>query len=131
MAPHRLTSLFLLNFFSSTEARSPDEVLGVQDHHPRELHFGVDGAHPAAVQAHLPGRRRPAVPGADQDDPPLDPPADREGQVQTVRQGKRGSFLFVISSVSHHQCTKISPFFGTVLLTLTLNLSFSLYHFAY
>lgn len=63
-------------------------MLGVQDHRPRQLHLGADGANPAAVQADLSGRRRAAVPGADQDDPPLDPPANREGQVQTVREGE-------------------------------------------
>lgn len=73
-------------------------MLGVQNHRPRQLHLGADGTNSAAVQTDLPRRRRKTVPGADQDDPPLDPPANREGKVQTVREGK--SFLPLLTVLS-------------------------------
>lgn len=81
--------------FEITEKRSADEVLRLPVDCAPELHSDREREGPAGLQAHLPGRGHPAVPGADHHAPPLGASQAGEGQVQAVRKGR------VTSSTTH------------------------------
>lgn len=53
---------------------------------PRRLPHGLHRGPEFRLQAELPGRRGPPVPGAKGHEPPLGPPALAEGQVHQLRQ---------------------------------------------
>jgi len=79
-----------LFFLQLAETRTKDEVLSVQNHRPRQLYLGAHRQRRAiSMQAHIPRCWRTYVSRTNKDTPSLDPSADRERQMQTMRQGER------------------------------------------
>lgn len=74
-------------------------MFGVQDHRAFQLHRHPHGEGSVPMQAHLQGRWGSPVPGADHHPPPLGPPTDGEGKMQTLQQGKRISLISFLHSM--------------------------------
>jgi len=86
LAPQNLK--FSLDFRAISEKRSADEVFRLPAGCAPQLHSLREREEHPGLQADLPGRGHPAVPGADHHPPPLGAPQAGEGQVQAVRQGR-------------------------------------------